>query len=260
MVLSAEQIQVNYDKFKGYIEQYVASPRKEKLLDYYKSIEEHLVFAPASIRESYHNCMPGGYVDHIVRVVEVALDQHNLWKKYGNSFETYTEEELVFAAINHDLGKLGYQDKPGVLVNDNDWQVKNQGAVYKINSQLTFSTVPDRTLFILQSIGISVSENEYLAIKLHDGLYDESNKSYLMSYQVESKLRTTLPIILHQADMLAARVEWEREWIPKFNSGQQVKPKTQTQASRFNAAAAKQEAIAKIGKSNPGLLAALKNI
>lgn len=257
MTLSAEHIAENYSKFTDNINQYISSPRKEKLLEYYQSIEEHLVLAPAAIRESNHNCMPGGYVDHVNRVVSAALDQHALWSNYGNSHTTYTLEELVFAAINHDLGKLGLGSKPGSLPNDNDWQIKNQGALYKINHELTFSTIPDRSLFILQSIGIQVTENEYLAIKLHDGLYDEANKAYLISYQPESRLRTTLPIILHQADMLASRVEWERVWLPKLTSPQ-TKPKAP--ANKFTSTAAKEHAMTKLGKSNPGLLSALKNI
>jgi hypothetical protein len=258
MTLSAEQIQRNYDSFIANIEIYITSPRREKLLEYYNSIQEILVMSPAAARESNHNCMPGGYVDHVNRVVSAALDLHKLWSNYGTSSETYTEEELVFAAINHDLGKLGLGNKPNYLPNDNDWQVKNQGAFYKINTELPFSTISDRSLFILQSIGVPVTHNEYLGIKLHDGLYEESNKAYLISYQPESRLRTTLPIILHQADMLASRVEWERDWLPKLNTPQQTKPKPQ--ASRMNAAAAKQEAMARVGKTNPGLLAALKNI
>ena len=102
MTLSAEQIQQNYDSFIANIETYISSPRKEKLLQYYQSIQEHLVLAPAAIRESNHNCMPGGYVDHVNRVVAAALDMHKLWSNYGESANTYTEEELVFAAINHD--------------------------------------------------------------------------------------------------------------------------------------------------------------
>ena len=89
-------------------------------------------------------------------------------------------------------------------------------------------------------------------------MYDEANKAYLISYQPESRLRTTLPIILHQADMLASRVEWERVWLPKLSNPQQSKPKPQ--ANKFTSTAARQEAMAKVGKSNPGLLAALKNI
>jgi hypothetical protein len=256
MHLTAEQIQDNYARFIANIETYVSSPRKEKLIDYYKSIEDHLVLAPAAIRNTNHNCLPGGYVDHVNRVVEASLRLHDLWQEFGNSYETYTLEELVFAAINHDLGKLGLKDKPGVLENDNDWQVKNQGALYKINTELMFSTVPDRSLFILQSAGIAVSENEYLGIKLHDGLYDESNKPYLVSFQTESRLRTTLPIILHQADLLASRVEWERDWLPKLSAPQKAKPKQ----VRLNSEGAKKEAMAKLGKSNPALANLLKTI
>lgn len=257
MALSAEQIQRNYDSFIANIEIYISSPRKERLIEYYNSIQENLVLAPAAVRESNHNCMPGGYVDHVNRVVAAALDLHKLWSGYGNSASTYTEEELVFAAINHDLGKLGVADKANYLPNDNDWQIKNQGALYKINTELPFSTIPDRSLFILQSLGIPVTHNEYLGIKLHDGLYEEANKAYLISYQPESRLRTTLPIILHQADMLASRVEWERDWLPKLTAPQVQKPKT---APRMNSAVAKEQAMAKLGKANPGLLSALKNI
>jgi hypothetical protein len=33
----------------------------------------------------------------------------------------------------------------------------------------------------------------------------------------EQKPRTSLPYILHQADLMAARIEFEREWLPKLN-------------------------------------------
>jgi hypothetical protein len=34
----------------------------------------------------------------------------------------------------------------------------------------------------------------------------------------EQKPRTSLPFILHQADMMAARIEFEVEWLPKFKN------------------------------------------
>ena len=33
----------------------------------------------------------------------------------------------------------------------------------------------------------------------------------------EQKPRTSLPFIIHQADLMAARIEFEKEWLPKFN-------------------------------------------
>jgi len=37
-----------------------------------------------------------------------------------------------------------------------------------------------------------------------------------MPYMPEQKPRTSLPFILHQADLMAARIEFEREWLPKL--------------------------------------------
>ena len=55
-----------------------------------------------------------------------------------------------------------------------------------------------------------MSEKEYLAIKLHDGLYDESNKAYYITFNPESKFRTNIVYILHQADFLASKIEYDR--------------------------------------------------
>jgi hypothetical protein len=55
-----------------------------------------------------------------------------------------------------------------------------------------------------------------VAIQTHDGLYDKANEKYLMAYMPEQKPRTSLPFILHQADLMAARIEFEREWLPKL--------------------------------------------
>jgi hypothetical protein len=55
-----------------------------------------------------------------------------------------------------------------------------------------------------------------IAIQTHDGLYDEANKKYLISFIPENKPRTSLPYIIHQADLMAARIEFEMEYLPKF--------------------------------------------
>jgi hypothetical protein len=86
------------------------------------------------------------------------------------------------------------------------------------NNILPFASVPDRGLFLLQSHGIPYSFNEMITIQTHDGLYDEANKKYLMTYLPEQKPRTSLPFIVHQADLMAARIEFEREWLPKFQN------------------------------------------
>jgi hypothetical protein len=49
-----------------------------------------------------------------------------------------------------------------------------------------------------------------LGIKLTDGLYDESNKPYYISRSADAKLKTNLGYVMHQADSMAARIEYER--------------------------------------------------
>lgn len=257
-MLTPEQIESNLARFYQLIEQYISEPRTTKLLGLYQSQEENLALAPASSRAAYHNAFPGGYVDHVIRVVEAALALYEVWEQFGAQVNTFTKEELVFSAINHDLGKLGFDGKPAYVPNDSEWHVKNQGAIYKPNVELPFIPIQDSSLFILQKAGIELSFNEYIAIKTHDGLYDEGNRAYLISGQNESKLRSCLPLLLHQADLLAARVEWERDWLDKVGNakGKEVKPSTPTQFKQQ----AEAKKLSNIGKSNPGLLNALKGL
>lgn len=256
-MLSAEQIQANLGQFYSNIETYISEPRTTKLLALYQSQEDNLAFAPASSRSSYHNAFPGGYVDHVNRVVEAALKVTKLWDNMGATIN-FTTEELVFSAINHDLGKLGRDGQPAYLPNDSEWHVKNQGAIYKPNTELPFIPIQDSSLFILQQAGIELTFNEWVAVKTHDGLYDDGNKAYLLSSQNESKLRCSLPLILHQADILAARVEWEKEWIDKVGSPIKKEMKASTPA-QFKQKAESTK-LANVGKGNPGLLNALKGL
>lgn len=257
-MLTAEQIQENLQIFYGIIEQHIAEPRKSQLLQLYKGQEELLALAPASSKAAFHNSFAGGYVDHVNRVVECAISMQQLWNQHGARTETFTTEELVFAALNHDLGKLGLDGKPRYIPNDSEWHVKNQGANYKPNAELPFLPVQDNSLFILQAAGIQLSVNEYIAIKIHDGLYDDGNKAYLISGQNESKLRSCLPLILHQADMMASRIEWEKEWLDKVGvaAKKEVKSTTPTQFKQQ----VEVKKLKAVGKTNPNFLNALKNI
>ena len=224
MNLNEKQLLSNWQRFLTYINEYITGERKQKLLDFYTQYEERFILMPASHKPQYHNCFPGGYIEHVNRVVDAALQVNKLWQNFGTK-SNHTEEEVVFAALNHDLGKFGDFTNEAVLPNPSEWHVKNRGEIYTFNTQLDYMTVPDRGLWLLTQLSISISKNEYLAIKLHDGLYDESNKPYLMSWSPETKLRTSLPYIVHQADLLAARVEFEREWIDKLNNTPVEQPK-----------------------------------
>jgi hypothetical protein len=127
------------------------------------------------------------------------------------------------------------------------------------NDRLEYMTVPDRGLFLLISNGIIPTKNEMIAIKTHDGLYEESNKAYLMGFTPETKPRTSLVYVLHQADLLAARIEFEVEWLPKLLGPRVEKPAKETNFSlNKNNSNIKAKALKKL--SNPALANLMKNI
>lgn len=207
MKLTAEQIQENWEEFIGNIEKYIASPRKELLLDFYEKNQERLILMPASGTTKYHNCFPGGYIEHVNRVVKASLAVAEVWVNFGCDSDTFTIEELVFAAINHDLGKIGDSTRDLYVPSQDEWRKKNLGEIYTYSSEVPFMTIADRSLFLLQEAGIKYSMNEMLAIRVHDGLYEDSNKPYLISRIPESKPKSVIVYILHQADLMASVVE-----------------------------------------------------
>jgi len=223
MNLTPEQIQANWGSFMKNIEEYITGDRKQKLIDFYKKYEERIILMPASHKKEYHNAFPGGYVEHVNRVVRCAIKQSKLWEEEGADMSTFTIEELVFSAINHDLGKMGDSEHESYIPQTDKWRRDKLGEEYMHNKAIAFAAVPDRGLFLLQEHDVKYTFNEMMAIQTHDGLYDPANEKYLKSFMPETKPRTSLPFILHQADLMAARIEFEREWLPKLkkekNSG-----------------------------------------
>ena len=224
MSLTAEQIQDNWIEFNNNIETYITGDRKQHLLDFYKKYEDRIILMPAAHKKEYHSAFPGGYVDHVNRVVKAALSMNKVWAEFGCDMSTFTTEELVFSAINHDLGKMGDENNASYIPQTDQWRKDKLGEDYMFNKQVAFASVPDRGLFLLQQHDIKYTFNEMLAIQTHDGLYDAANEKYLKAFMPEAKPRTSLPFILHQADMMAARIEFEIEWLPKFKGENNLAP------------------------------------
>ena len=103
--------------------------------------------------------------------------------------------------------------------------------MYKHNENIPFTMVPDLSIWLLQEYDVKMSWNEYQAIKIHDGMYDESNKPYFVARSAQAKLKTNLPIIMHHADHMAAQIEFERWRNAKSSSPKPVVSKTKTSKS-----------------------------
>ncbi len=209
--LTPEQLQHNWNNLRQFIDVNFEGKRLDGLNEMYDYFEERMMFAPASGKEHFHNAHAGGYIEHVLHITELAVQIYDLWGENGATIDDFDKEELIFAALHHDLGKVGDLAEDYYTPNESEWHRKNQGMIYKHNPKIQYMTVTDRALFLLQHFGIKMTENEYLGLRLTDGMYEDANKSYYVSYMPHKQLRSNIAHILHQADMMASKIEYD-EW------------------------------------------------
>jgi hypothetical protein len=203
MNLTAEQLQENFDRLVELIESEFTGVRREKLLSLYSDWSLRIATAPASTKTSYFNAFPGGYVLHVLDVCKAAALVFDVWANMCGKLD-FEWEELAFVALNHDLGKIGSETEDYYVECTEDWMIR-KGTKYVLNPQLQYMKVSDRSLMALSNRGIEMTDKEYLGIKLYDGLYDDANKPYFLSYNEDYELKTSLPYIIHQADLISSK-------------------------------------------------------
>jgi hypothetical protein len=201
MIDYEEKAKKNLEKFNAFLAE---DPRVDELDAMYDVFGEQLLSAPASGKIHYHNAFPGGYLDHVVHVAETSMKVATAYKAIGGQID-FTKQEMIFAALHHDLGKLGNETGPYYLDQDSDWHRK-RGEMYTYNDNIQYMTVTDRALYLLQKFNIKVTEKEWLAIKMSDGLYDDGNKAYYKPFQ-KYAMKTNLPYVIHWSDHMACTAE-----------------------------------------------------
>lgn len=207
-VLNENQMVANFNRYKKIIEDTFEGERQTNLLKLVEHFEDRLVLAPASGKEHFHLAHYGGLCQHLLHVYDISIDMFELWKKH-RAVVNYSIEELTLVALFHDLGKIGDLDEEYYVPQDSDWHRANRGEIFKLNEKLVNMPVPDRSLFLLQYFDVKLTPTEWYSIKIHDGLYDEGNKSYLIVWSDERKLKNHLPYLIHHADMMATQIEYE---------------------------------------------------
>ena len=192
MELTPEQIAENFDKYRGFMEK--LGDRAESALALVDHLGERLAICPASSRKDYHHAIPGGLVDHSLRVLGNAM---RLVKAFNWDVP---KDSLILGCLLHDIGKIGDHEKDYYLPQTDGWRVDKLGEVYTHNKDLQYMTVPDRGVWLCQYFGLKLTQPEFLAIKLNDGQYAEENAPYKMKEPL-------LVDIVHMADYISTKQE-----------------------------------------------------
>lgn len=154
--------------------------------------------APASTRRAYHNAYPCGLAAHslavsanVVRVADTMAPGR--WRS----------SQLMLYGLLHDLGKAGVPGTEHYREVTEEWK-RRRGEFYETNPACPYMDVSQRTLFLLQSHGVPLEHEEYLALALADGQYVDRNRDYRLREPL-------LAVIVHTADLWTMTQEKESD-------------------------------------------------
>jgi hypothetical protein len=115
--------------------------------------------APASTMLKLHNAFEGGLVDHILRVMKFAYNINNaLLPKQQVSMKS-----LIKVVYLHQIGKANLY-----IENPSQWHKDKLGKMFEFNEAISSMRVGERSVFYALSSGVSLNDDEYIAILNHE--------------------------------------------------------------------------------------------
>lgn len=189
-MLSDERIEKNWNTFLALTKK--CGDRVPALQAMLEVIGDRLVLTPGSGKQQYHDSYPGGLVDHSLKVLLKA-------RALNDAYQTnLSSESLIISCLFHDLGKVGDLTEDYYLRQTDEWRREKLGELYTYNEKVQRMPNSERGLWIMQHFGVKLSMDEWLAIRLNDGMYVRENEPYKMH-------EPTLALIVHQADRMAVQ-------------------------------------------------------
>ena len=183
--MDVEKIESDWTMFQN-LTQKLDDENINTLLD---ELSEKIIMCPASAREDSHGCHAGGLILHSLMVT-------NAMRKINSSLNLGVDTASILkVGLLHEIGKIGSRTEDYFLNQDSKWHKEKLGQMYKYNENLPKMTVSHRTLFLLQSYGVTLTREEWEAIATSQGHHLDENKFYAYSKEPLTKL-------LHAAKMM----------------------------------------------------------
>ena len=124
-----------------------------------EALGDRILMCPAEPRNDSPGCEPGGLIRQAIAVAKGM-------KRVNDTFEMgVTTESILVVGLLHEIGKVGNLDEPYFLPEVESWRREKLGAFYKPNERLGRTTIPERSLFLLQHFGVKLAEEEFMAIR-----------------------------------------------------------------------------------------------
>lgn len=186
-----EKVISNFETFQKILNK--VGSRAPEISAFLDKFGERIAICPSHNLVKRSTSAPGGLVEHALSTFKIAR------KLVETSGIEVNPESLAIVCLLHEVGKIGDEDKDYFVSQDSNWH-RERGQVYTYNPDLPKMTHAHRTLYILQSSGIRLSMDEWIAILTQAGTSSEENRFY-------SGCENNLAVILQSATRLAVMKE-----------------------------------------------------
>ncbi len=169
-MLDESSIIKQYEKYTNLLKRTFDEAPAQALIDHF---EDRLVLCPAGLTND-EGGYPGALVDRSLRTALRA-------KQICQSAELPTNPaSAVRVALVAELGRLGdlQPERELYLEQTSDWHREKLGQNYKYNEHCSRTTVPHRTLHLLQHFGLRLEQDEWVAVLTFGGLHLPENAFY----------------------------------------------------------------------------------
>ena len=125
----------------------------------FEDLGDRILMCPAEPRNDSPGCEPAGLIQQAITVAKGM-------KRINDAFEMgATTESILVVGLLHEIGKVGNLDESYFIPEEESWRREKLGAFYKPNERLGRTTIPERSLFLLQHYGVKLTEEEFMAIR-----------------------------------------------------------------------------------------------
>jgi len=190
--MNDNEIIENFEKFRKLLLR--VSDRREALEKFLEKYADRIAVAPGHDRNNRLSAAPGGLVRRSLNTLAVARD---LSKMAAFAEKEISAESIIIVSLLHDIGRVGDATGDYYLPQTSSWHIE-RGSLYVFNPDIKRMTHPHRGLCFLQSEGVILTQDEWMAIVSQSNAYEES-KFYIGN---ESPVMTLLHTSIKISSML----------------------------------------------------------
>ena len=158
----------------------------ESIASLVESMGERICLAPAATHADTAGCYRGGLVQNALMIT-------SYMRKLNDMYELdIPTQSIIKVGLFHDIGRVGDLEDNLLIEQDSKWHREKLGQMFKYSEEVEKMSISHRSLWILQSFGVELTREEWVAIQVAQGNHFEENRFYVGS-------TPSLGIIVQQA-------------------------------------------------------------